>query len=199
MTGLKTIRKFGMTDRIPRQRVTKVNSSGIGIPAGVVPMDVESALLRDNMMLYCPASGIEQSAATCRSCPYFSGMVELEVHGKIEIERKWRVLCAYPKPRRIAPSASRPTGEYRAKLEEALEHRAGSKMGLERKLFLDNGMAINCPLSRAKTGVWRVENPPCLACDHYQGIEETDDGLRVLCDHYSTRQIRPAISGASLL
>ncbi len=199
MTGLKTIQKFGLTDRIPRQRVTKVNSSGIGRPAGVVPMKVERQLLRDDMMTVCPLSGMEQSASICRSCSYFSGMIELEVHGKIEIERKWRILCAYPKPRKISISTSKPQGKYRARLEEALEHRAGSQMELERKLFLDNGMAINCPLSRAKTGIWRVENPPCLACDHYQGIEETDNGLRVLCDHYSTRQIRPAISGASLL
>ncbi|KKK79159.1 hypothetical protein LCGC14_2836300 [marine sediment metagenome] len=199
MTGLKTIRKFGLTDRIPRQKVTKANSSGIGRPAGVVPMKVESQLLRDDMMTVCPLAGMEQSANICRTCSYFSGMVEIEVHGKVEIERKWRILCAYPKPRKISISTSKPQGEYRAKLEEALEHRAGSQMELERKLFLDNGMAINCPLSRAKTGVWRVENPPCLACDHYQGIKETDDGLRVLCDHYSTRQLRPAISGASLL
>lgn len=200
MTGLKTIRKFGLTDPIPRQKVTKANSGGIGLPAGVVPMDVERSLLRDDMMTVCPLTGIEQSTSICRACPYFSGMIELEVHGEIETERKWRILCAYPKPRKAHPRGSKaPEGEYKEKLLAAIEQRSSSQKKREQELFVFIGMALNCPLSRAKTRAWRVENPPCPMCDHYQGIEETDDGPHVLCDHYSTRQIRPAISGASLL
>lgn len=197
--GLREVRGFGLTDPIPVAPISRYAGAAAD---GQLPLEVESALFNGPWIIRCPLiRGMERPVGDCRACPHFDGLGQVEVHGEATTDRRYRVLCNHAMPRPLASSAVSVSKEYRDKMIEAIEDRGGVHMEVERTLFAqeDAGVMVNCPLSRSKTGVWRLNRPPCPACEHYQGVVPGErGGWRALCAHRRALQFGRVASGEAL-
>lgn len=150
----------------------------------------------------CPMNKENQAVGLCATCPHFRGLGRVEVHGEADLDRRVRVMCSFPKPRRPMKSTAPMKSDYRKYLDEAIDHfsgQPGRDAALEKSIFIEHQIAVHCPISRAKTGSWRVELPPCPACEHFRGID-LEAGPRVLCAHmFSITLMRSVVGTPALL
>ena len=158
------------------------------------------ALFNAGMVLPCPDINDIRPSQDCLSCPYFKGAGYVEISGDTPLENRFRSMCACPRFRPLRKSSVKKTPEYR----EELRRRAKDLTPEENAVFVDSDVSVNCPLSRAKNGTWRVENPPCLACQYYGGLKQNTidgkKGIGLLCSHVrAIRMTRPACGSMEIL
>lgn len=168
-------------------------------------LSVVDRIRAGGFILACPESGATQPAAFCLKCPLFEAIGRVEITGisKPPFEKIWRIVCGASRKRRIGPSRVPKAPSYRKALLESLDgmiHVSEETRTQFREIFVEGAIAINCPLSRAKAGAWRVENPPCPACSYFRGLGEEKGAVRVLCAHpKSITLTRPITGSMSLL
>ena len=163
-----------------------------------------AAVGRSGLLVACPMTERTQASGGCLACPHFRGVGRVATSGPTPpVEYRTRVMCAYPKQRRLTVSDQPMSGTYRKYLEDAV--RAGGRWpgrnaGAETEVFVEQGVAVNCPISRAKQGSWRLELPPCPACEYFRGVEPGKKGPVCLCAHTgSITLLRPVVGSPELL
>ena len=197
---LREARGFGLTDPIP---VAPISRSAGGPCDSHLPLEVEDALFNGPWIIRCPlVRNMERPVGDCRSCPHFDGLGRVEIHGSATPDHRFRVLCSHAMPRPLLPSNVSVTKEYQDKMIKAIEDRGGPDTKIERTLFAqeDAGVMVNCPISGAKTGAWRVARPPCPACEYYRGLIPGDrGGWGALCAHRRSLRFGQVQTGEALL
>lgn len=162
-------------------------SRNTGRSAGTADPELTQAVLGSGLLVACPMNKMQQQAVgLCATCPHFAGIGKVEVRGEVPLLKTSRIMCTFPRDRTLLGSTAALKDDYRKYLEDAIEARAGEPgrdAKAERYIFIERAAAVNCPISRAKTGVWRIERPPCPACDYFRGIVPGARGPICRCAH----------------
>lgn len=158
------------------------------------------ALFGRGMLLPCPDTSEIRPTKDCVSCPYFGGVGYVEVSGDAPLENRFRTMCGCPRLRPLRDASMGKTQQYK----DTLTRGAKSLSPEEKAVFIDANISVNCPLSRAKDGIWRVENPPCLACQYYGGLKSlskpNENRVGLLCSHArGIRMTKPARGSMDIL
>lgn len=186
---MKKISLFNLSDLASRENVATKVVRNLDKPTA-------SALFSRGLILPCPDVNKVRSTSHCVDCPYFKGVGYVQINGEAPLQNKFRVMCSMPTHRSLSPSSSRKTQEYK----DELTHSVKNLTPEEKAIFIDGGVAVNCPLSRAKTGNWRLEHPPCPACKYYGGLKAKESGPGILCSHVkSIRITRPTKGSMGIL
>ncbi len=180
------IKLFNLSGAANRETGADHASQDLDIPTA-------KALFETAKILACPDTKSVQGTRGCLSCPYFEGVGYVQINGEAPVENRFRVMCACPRLRPLATAATQKTESYKSELK----HNSKSLSAHENAVFIDGNVSINCPLSRAKNGVWRVDNPPCTACFYYKGLTIGPKGeMIVACAHTNTIRITKSVHGS---
>ena len=179
-------------------------SRNTGRLAGTAEPQLSQAILGSGLLVPCPMNKMEQQpVGLCATCPHFAGIGKVEVRGEAPLLKTSRIMCSFPRDRTLQGSTAPLKDDYREYLESAIEAHAGEP-GRDAKtelyIFVEQGAAVNCPISRAKTGVWRIERPPCPACDYFRGIVPGARGPICQCAHmFSISLVRMVVGSTNTL
>jgi len=201
MNALKIIRGFGVDDPVPVAELDNFCYHGAA-EGQVLDQDTEAAVFSPDRTVCCPMRNHgARPVRDCRACPHFSGMGEVKITGDADVNRRYRVVCSYPRPRSLAlgDQSVKLQAGYSERLAAEIHARGASNQKLEMEIFVENIFSINCPIARATSGVWRVVAPACPMCEHYEGLETTEKGPKVLCAHRFGVQIQSTVMGYTLV
>lgn len=168
-------------------------------------MDAEerAVVFEDDHVVPCPMTGGEVPVSRCPDCKHFQSIGTVEVSGdKPEAPKRFRVVCQHPKRRALLRSSMPLAKSYRAVLLNAIavrEEATQRNQDMVRWAFVQESFAVNCPIARAKVGTWRVERPPCPACEHFKGLIPSPDQPMILCAHPRTIRFRRLADGSFLV
>lgn len=173
---------------------------------------IRSRVFRDDLVIECPMSGRRQSTKICLECPHMQGIGKVKITpGQEEIldTQRYRVMCNYAMFRNLRPSSVPKDPQYKSDLGAIVDihpRKPEELKKLEHALFVDGKYAVHCPINRANTGIWEVNNPPCPACQCYSGVrfvitEDKDKQKsrkvpQVACSHVKARTIHMPQSGS---
>ena len=174
-----------------------------GEASGILDSSERAAIFEGGHVVPCPMTGSEISVSQCPNCEHFHSIGGVHVSGnEPEIPKRFRVVCRYPRRRVLLRSAFPIEKSYRRDLLagiSAREEATQKDCAAERKIFVDESFAINCPIARVKTGEWRVEHPPCPLCKHYRGVDSSSGKPMVLCDHPRSISFRHPVDGSFMV
>ena len=175
-------------------------SRNTGRSAGTADPQLSQAVLGSGLLVACPMEKMQQQpVGLCATCPHFAGIGKVEVRGEAPLLKTSRIMCAFPRDRTLQGSTAPLKDDYRGYLESAIEAHAGEPgrdAKAERHIFIERAAAVNCPISRAKTGVWRIERPPCPACDYFRGVVPGTRGPICRCAHMFSITLMQAVVGS---
>lgn len=164
---------------------------------------IAEAVFGSGLLVACPLAQLDRAVEYCRNCPHCVGLGRVTVHGEAPLENRYRVMCNHAKTRALHPSGAPRRSAYEARLKSEIKRCAdlpGRDEELEHRVFVEQSVAINCPVSRAKNGVWRVERPPCPACEYFRGLAQIPKrGIMVLCAHVFTLTMQRSVVGSTEL
>jgi len=199
---LKTQRGFGLLDPVPVAVLSGTEGKEV---FEFLPPQLETQMFSPDLTVSCPRAPFGMwSTVECRSCHRFAGLGHVEIHGKPDSpEKEFRILCRYPLPRPLTPAGGLLDTEYRDRLLAAIlsgkDVPETDQEKRELNVFVHQRHAMNCPISRAKTRVWRVIGPPCPLCENYKGLTRVNDQDAALCAHRAAREMRPVIDGSKVM
>lgn len=170
---------------------------------GILNGGERTAIFEGGHVVLCPMTVSEIPVSQCPSCKHFHSIGNVHVSGnEPETTKRFRVACQYPRRRVLSRSTFPLKKSYRRDLLAGISAREEATQkdhAAERKIFVDESFAVNCPLARAKTGEWRVERPPCPLCEHYKGLDSSAGKPIVLCDHPRSISFRRPVDGSFLV
>lgn len=186
-----------ITGTVPK---TQMGMHGVqGVPTGTLTADEIEAIFTSSQ-LQCPMKQAPISPGECLSCKYFHSIGEVQMTlgtEPVPPERRFRILCRHPKKRRLHPCTVEIPKKQSDYLARHIKQAARTTMHAELKHFVEEPRSINCPIARAKTGVWNVQGAPCPACEYYKGL--TREGKEVICGHVQSIRFQRIVFGASIL
>ena len=179
------------------------DGKGQGDRDGILDAGERAAVFEDDHVAPCPMIGGEIPVSQCPDCRHFHSIGTVRVSGsESEAPKRFRVMCQHPRSRPLLRSTMPIDESYRKTLLAAIavrEEATQKSHDLERRVFVEKSFGVNCPMARATIGAWRVERPPCPACEHYKGLDPSTGRPAVMCDHARTIRFRRPVAGSILV
>ncbi len=170
---------------------------------GIMDAGERAAVFENDHVVPCPMARAEIPVSRCPDCQHFQSIGTVRVSGSDpEAPKRFRVMCQHPWSRPLLRSTMPIEESYRKVLLSAIavrEEATQKNQDLERRVFVEESFGVNCPMARAKIGVWRVERPPCPACEHYKGFDPLAGRPAIMCDHARTIRFRRPLNGSFLV